>query len=356
MARILVAILLLALVSLGLFALFQGQARSEPAPTLTVTRGTVVRKALAVGTVEPQHESTVNTQLAGVVTHLFAQLGQKVAAGAPLVEVRPVLTERDLLSAERSLRAAMEGEEAAGEFVQGSHLLSYLMRFVQGQRSLDRMGQAAARGRRSAEETLRLLREGSVDIDGRTVDFVVRAPVAGHVLSLLRQGDPVTPASNFGAGTTVAVIGDLDRPVFRGTVDEIDVGRLQEGMAATVRLGALPEVTLGGTVTEIGLRARRQDNAATFDVRIALAPAADVRLRSGYSAVAEVELERTADALVLPERAVAFRDGGAWVLVRTAAGDVERQVQTGTSDGLTVAIRAGLAEGDVVLDRAALRR
>jgi HlyD family secretion protein len=57
----------------------------------------------------------------------------------------------------------------------------------------------------------------------------VRAPVRGHVLQIVREGDPVTPASTFGIGTVIAVLGDLDQPVFRGTVDEIDVGRLREG-------------------------------------------------------------------------------------------------------------------------------
>ena len=131
-----------------------------------------------------------------------------------------------------------------------------------------------------------------VEIDGRTIDFVVRAPVAGHVLQFARLGDPVTPASNFGTGTVVAVFSDLDKPVFRGTADEVDVGRLQPGMKARVTLGALPGAELPGTVSEIGLRARRLDNAAQFDVRVALTPAADVPLRAGYSAVAEVEISR----------------------------------------------------------------
>ena len=196
-----------------------------------------------------------------------------------------------------------------------------------------------------------MLREGKVEIDGRLVDFVVRAPVAGHVLQLVRQGDPITPASSYGLGTVLAVIGDLDRPVFRGTVDEIDVGRLRTGMPASVTLGALPGVVLTGAVVEIGLRARRQDNAALFDVRIQLEPRADVMLRAGYSAVAEVEVARVDEVLVLPERCLVHRGGESFVTLLQADGKTEeRAVKLGLGDGLRIEIVDGLPADARVLE------
>lgn len=322
------------------------------AATATVTRGTVIRRAIASGQVDPIQETQVNTQLTGFVRTLHAQLGKKVAAGEPLAEVWPALTEQDLLRAERGLQQAIEGEQAAKEFHEGEHLLAGMTRFLQGQKNLDRMQQQAQRGRKSAEESLKLLREGKVEIDGRMIDFVVRAPVAGHVLQLVRQGDPITPASSYGLGTVIAVIGDLDRPVFRGTVDEIDVGRLRIGMPARVTLGALPGVTLTGTVLELGLRARRQDNAALFDVRMQLdAPPAGVVLRAGYSAVAEVEVARAENVLLLPERCVVHRGGEATATVLRADGTSEaRTLKLGLGDGLQVEVQDGLREGERVLE------
>lgn len=329
-----------------------GGASSEAVATVTVGRGTVVRKAIATGFVEPFREAQVNTQLGGFVRHVHVELGRKVAAGTPLVEVWPVLTEQDLLRAERSLQAAIEGEEAAEEYVEGEHVLAGLTRFLQGERNIERMKQAAERGRRSAEETLELLRNGEVEIEGRKIDFVVRAPVAGHVLEVARIGDPVTPRSTYGSGTIVAVIGDLDRPVFRGSVDEIDVGRLKEGMDARITLGAMPEVVLRGEVVEIGLRARRQDGSSRFDVRVEVErPPEGVTLRAGYSAVAEVELARAEDVLVVPERVLRFDAGRPFVLVASGGGGAARRdVELGVGDGLLVEVTAGLAEGESVLE------
>jgi HlyD family secretion protein len=148
------------------------------------------------------------------------------------------------------------------------------------------------------------------------------------------------------------VIGDLDQPVFRGTVDEIDIGRLQTGMAARVVLGALPGQELRGTVLELGLRARRLDNAAQFDVRIALEPQPGVLLRAGYSAVAEVEVARAEDVVVVPERCLQHRSGEAFALVVGADGQAsERRLELGIGDGLQVAVTAGLEPGERVRER-----
>lgn len=331
---------------------------ADPAPTaLTVGRGTVVRRALATGALEPLREAQVNTQLGGFVRHVRVKPGERVTAGAPLVEVWPVLTEQDRLGAERALQSAIEGEQAAQEFVDGDHVLAGLVRFLQGAPTIDRMKRSAERGRRSAEEALELLRTGEVEIEGRKIDFVVRAPIDGHVLEVARVGDPVTPRSTFGAGTIVAVIGDLDRPVFRGSVDEIDVGRLREGMTASLTLGALPDAPLRGKVVEIGLRARRQDGAARFDVRIAVEQPPDgVVLRAGFSAVAEVELLRADDVVVVPERVLRYRAGRPWVEVEAAGGVEPRDLELGVADGLLVEVRSGLAVGERVVEPSGVPR
>ncbi|MFO1051188.1 MAG: efflux RND transporter periplasmic adaptor subunit [Planctomycetota bacterium] len=324
---------------------------------VVVKRASIVKRAVASGFVECRRETQVNTQLGGFVRKLHAKLGQRVEAGDPIAEVWPTLTERELLSAERSLQSAVEGEEAAEEFVKGEHLLATMTRFLQGERNLERMEKAAQRRRRSAEEEMRLLREGKVEIDGRVIDFVVRAPVAGHVLQLVREGDPITPASSYGAGTVIAVLGDLDHPVFRGGVDEIDVGRLREGMPAQVVLGPFPDAPLKGTVAEIGLRGRRQDGATTFDLRIELQVESAVPMRSGYSAVASIEIARADDVLAIPERVLRWADGHAFVaLAHDDGSSVETEVALGLSDGMLVEVRSGLTEGQRLHERGAATR
>jgi HlyD family secretion protein len=146
-------------------------------------------------------------------------------------------------------------------------------------------------------------------------------------------------------------LADMSRLLFRGTVNEIDVGRLREGMAAQIKVGPLPGTILAGTLAEIALKARERDNATVFDVVIDIEVPPETVLRSGYSAVAEIEIERRDDIVVLPERAVEYRKGAAFVRVARGGGEPElREISAGLSDGLTVEVVRGLAAGEEVLE------
>lgn len=353
--RSLLLLLVLPLVLLAVAGLWWLNAPESPPryDEFSVETGTVTRDAVAVGRLEPIFEIPVTATNGGIVTEVFVQLGQKVEAGDPLIEVRPVLTDRQRLQGQRQLLAAQEAELNAEEIRAGENLMGGVMRLFQGDKSMERMRAAAARGRSTAEEQLQLLLDGRVEVDGHIIDWVVRAPNSGHVLQLDAEvGMPVVPASQFGAGTELCVLGDLDRPVFRGTVQELDAGSLREGMPARVTLGALPGVELDAQVLEISLRGERRDDAVSFPIELAVTPPEDLVLRAGYSAVARVEVERASDARVLPERLVDFADDGPRVRVRGADGEPAWQpVRLGLGDGLRVVILEGLDESDVVLER-----
>lgn len=353
--RTLLWLIVLPLVLLAALGLWLG-LRPQAAPQWEehrVTRGTVVRHALAVGRIEPLFEIPVTPTNGGVVTEVYVELGQRVEEGDPLLEVRPVLTDAQRLQAERALLAAREAELGAAEIVEGSNLMGRAMRLVQGGASLERMRAGAERARSSAEEQWRLLLEGSVEVEGFVIDWIVRARASGHVIALdAERGMPVVPASTFGSGTELCVLGDLDRPVFRGTVDELDAGRLREGMRAQLTLGALPGEALAGELREISLRGTRRDNAVVIPVELDVEAPPELVLRSGYSAVARIEVERAEQVVVVPERLVHFEGENAWVLVRGPEGEpVARDLELGLGDGLQIEVRQGLEEGALVLER-----
>ncbi|MCB1128220.1 MAG: efflux RND transporter periplasmic adaptor subunit, partial [Verrucomicrobiae bacterium] len=320
------------------FLWLRSQQGARPGPAIvTVTRGTVVRKATAVGRIEVPYEVPVNSLTGGILTKLYVELGEKVTVGQPLAEVRPVLTQQTLLQAEREVEQARISEQAAREYVDRDHPAAYLTRFFLGKNSLERMYQTAELTREQAEEHLELLRSGEANAGDRQLDYLVRAPVNGHVLDVrFREGSPIVPSSLYGTGSEFLVLADLDHLVFRGTVDEIDAGRLKNGMQARITVGSLRDTAVTGELVEIALKSTLRDNATVFRVLMAVETPPGVRLRSGYSAVAEIEVDRRDDVLVLPERVVAFRDGQAFVRVPAGNGQIsEKPVATGLSDGLT---------------------
>jgi HlyD family secretion protein len=145
----------------------------------------------------------------------------------------------------------------------------------------------------------------------------------------------------------------MDTLVFRGTVDEIDVGHLKEGMEARIQVGALPECMLNGTLDEISLKGQLRNNATVFEVRISFERPENVVLRAGYSATANILIQKKDNILLVPERVIERKNGEAFVQVlKEPAGSGEtRKIETGLSDGLMTEVISGLDEGQLVLER-----
>jgi HlyD family secretion protein len=208
-----------------------------------------------------------------------------------------------------------------------------------------------------AKDSLELVKKGKITGGGAGMESVVRAPAGGVLLRrLVNPGDPVVPLTSYQAGTDLATIADMRELIFRGTVDEIDVGKLQEGLPARLKVGALPDASVTGKLTRIAPQAIEKDNAKLFEVEIELDPDQEVVLRSGYSANVDLVIREKTDVLLVPERLVTFEDGGKKAFVEIPGiGPKDEpkkvEIETGLSDGLNVEVVAGLKGGDRVVER-----
>ncbi len=329
---------------------------SAGAPAVHVARMELVDRALAIGTIEPEVEISVKSKVSGVVRRRFAEVGDYVRAGDPLLEIRPDPTPLELVEARRQLelreielenrRRALDRQRALRE----RGLLS------------DQDYEATGRGFAESEvqlqiarERLALLEQGKVTIADTRIESVIKSPIDGFILEkMVEIGDPVVPLSTYQEGTVLMTMADMGDLIFRGTVDEIDVGRLREGMPVEIRIGALPQAEVHGILHKISLKARKEENATTFPVEIRLTGTRGATLRAGYSANAEIIIERRDSALAVPERVVTFEGDSAWVTVLKADGTSERRtIETGLSDAINVEVVSGLAEGDEVLEKPA---
>jgi HlyD family secretion protein len=202
-------------------------------------------------------------------------------------------------------------------------------------------------------ERLQLLESGRVKIGGVEIESIVKAPIDGFVLKkTVEVGDPVTPLTSYQEGTVLMKLANMDRLLFKGTVDEIDVGRMKEGMQAEIKVGALPTDKVAGTLTKISLKAEKKENATVFPIEIAIPRANNSVLRAGYSANASVIIRHKDSVLVIPERVVTFRNDSAFVRVPLGQGkDEERFIKTGLSDAITVEVAEGLKEGEEVVEK-----
>jgi HlyD family secretion protein len=323
------------------------------AANIKVTRGTIIDKALAVGTIEPENEISIKSKVSGVVKTIFADAGTFVRAGQPLLEVKPDPTPLELADAKRQVQMAQNDlDNQAKQNVRQQSLSA------KGLISTKEFDDFSSQYRESelklklAKEHLALLELGRVKIDDTEIESIVKAPIDGFVLNKsVEVGDPVTPLTSYQEGTVLMKMANMGRLIFKGTVDEIDVGKLKEGMEAFLKVGALPNDTVRGTLRKISLKAEKKENATVFPIEVLIPITSNSVLRAGYSANANIIIQRKDNVLVIPERTVTMRNDSSFVDVPAGKGKEQRQIKTGLSDAINIEVVNGLKENDEILEK-----
>src|SRR5439155_13798697 len=191
-----------------------GGKKKEGPKAEGVARGSLVDKALAVGTIEPRVEVSVKSVLAGVVRQRFAGVGDFVKRGQPLLEISPNPTPLEMVELRRNVELReidlknVERELSRQQQLRNQNLFSPAD-LETAQRQVDESRTQFS----LAQERLALQEGGKVLTGGKPVETVVRAPIDGYILEdSIEIGDPVVPLTPYQAGTVlmrVAAMRDL---------------------------------------------------------------------------------------------------------------------------------------------------
>jgi HlyD family secretion protein len=355
--KVLVPAIALAAVGVGAVqSARSGKTSKEGITLVKVERGTITDKALATGQIVPEQEIQVKSQISGIVKECFAEVGDRVAVGQPLFAIMPDPTPLELNEVERGVQLAeVAFAKADADFVRNTALSKD---GILSNETFDASKQAFDQARIQldlARERLALTKEGKILRAKGGVDSVIRAPASGTVLKRhVNPGDPVVPLTSYQAGTPLMTMADMGTLMFKGTVDEIDVGKLRDGMPVRIKIGALPDAKVTGRLTRIAPKATEKEGTTLFDVEAEIDRTEGITLRAGYSANADVIIQEKANVLMLPERLVSFDKEKASVEVpgaRLDAPPAKREIKTGLSDGIKLEVVAGLVEGDQVVQR-----
>lgn len=317
-----------------------------------VTRDNIVEKALATGQLEPLQEIQVKSKISGIVKTLHVEIGDDVRAGDRLITIAPNPTPLEFAEAKRNLELAqVDLDNARSIFNRKKELFNNKL-ISQEQFDIAQAEFSESKLRHQmAGEKFDLLQKG-VTVDGKN-ENTITSPITGTVLEkLVNEGDPVVPLTSYQAGTPLLSLAPMEKLIFKGTVDEIDVGKLTEGMPCDIKVGALPGEMLGGTLSKISPKAKKEDNTTLFDLEIQITDIGEKILRAGYSANADIIISKKDSILVIPERLVEFKGDTAFVEISDSMGTIEsKQIEVGLSDGLNIEVVDGLALGDKVVER-----
>lgn len=357
--KVLIVLVILSAFVVGAYAYLQSRGTGDDGvKKVEVTVGSITDKAVAVGKIEPRVKFHVKSKISGIVKHCHAEIGDRIQAGDPLFDIVPDPTPAERVEAERQLEKAQSVYDQAERESQRANELSLSGILSKGDHDVKTQALDQARiALAQAKDNLELLQKGRIQGGGVGMESVVRAPAAGVLLERnANPGDPVVPLTTYQAGTDLASIAEMKDLIFKGTVDEIDVGKLAVGLPARMRIGALPNATITGKLTRIAPQATEKDNAKLFEVEIELDPGQELTLRAGYSANADLVIKEKKDILLVPERVIQFEDGGKKAFVEIP-GDSPKapakkvEIATGLSDGLNCEVTSGLKKGDLVVQR-----
>lgn len=339
------------------FLMACGQKKAE-VKLVAVNRGDILEKALAVGTIEPEKETKVKSTIPGIVSEVLFKVGDSIKAGAPLFKVSPNPTPLEYVESRRSMEVAeVTMKRLKADWERQMELYQRSLISKAEMEAVDGAFQEANLRYKTALERLELLEKGRISMSNREINSIVKSPATGVILSQsVFLGDPVVPLTNYQPGTELCSLADMESLRFKGTVDEIDVGKIATGMDAEITIGALPDARIEGSVTRIYPKAKKEGNATLFDIEIALDKSQGLTLRAGFSATASIRIRDRKQVLMLPERLVVFENGKRIVEVPESQDKNEQktrkvEIQTGLSDGLNIEILSGLKEGDLVVEK-----
>lgn len=314
-----------------------------PADSITIERTTVL-----TGKIEPRDEIEIKPQISGIIAEIMVEPGDHVSDGDIIARIKVIPSAAELSSAQNRLEVARIALTDATDKYERARLL-----FEKKVLSREDLETATATWRKASAEVdaatdaLAIVRDGAGRSNASASNTNVRATVTGIVLDVpVKVGSSVIQANTMNDGTTVATIADMNNLIFRGKIDETEVGLLRVGMPMEIVIGALPDIRPRATIEYIAPKGVENNGANTFEVKAAITTDGDAGLRSGYSANATVRLDGGVMPLAVPESVVEFSADSTFVYVLTdSVGEQKferRAIVTGMSDGINVEVKSGI--------------
>ena len=347
---------IVAIIFIGTFVfLYQ---KSQPKPTeyqeLTPKVTDVLKSTVITGKIEPRNEVNVKPQISGIITEICKQAGDYVQAGEVIAKVKVIPDMGQLSNAQARVRlAGINLKQAQVDYTREEQL--FKKQLVSAD-EYDKVKQALKQAKEevvAAEDALEVVRDGVSKSNASASSTLIRSTISGIILDIpVKVGNSVILANTFNDGTTIASVANMNDLIFRGNIDETEEGNLVVGMPMKITIGALQDLKFDADLEYISPKAVENNGANQFEVKAAVRSVKGGKIRSGYSANAEIVLAKAMHVLTVPESAIEFSGDSTFVYVIKGSDDKKtyerKQVITGLSDGVNIEIKKGIGLKDKI--------
>lgn len=346
---ILMALVAVIFIGTFVFLYIKSQPQPEVYDEFTLQRMDIRKTTVVTGKIEPRNEVNVKPQISGIITEILKETGETVQEGEVIAKVKVIPDMGSLSAAQSRLRLAeINRKQAQTDYDREKTLFD---KGLVAADEYDKIAQALRQAREevdAAQDNLEVVRDGVSKSNASASSTLIRSTITGLILDIpVKVGNSVILANTFNDGTTIATVANMNDLIFRGNIDETEVGRLSTGMTMKITIGALQDLKFDARLEYIAPKATDQNGANQFEIKAAVnLPSNATNIRSGYSANAEIVLAEAKNVLAVQESAIEFDGDDTYVYVIKGEGDKQtyerRKVQTGISDGINIEIRSGV--------------
>ena len=354
---------IIALIFIGTFVFLwqKSQPKEVVYNEFTPKLDSIQKTTIITGKIEPRNEVNIKPQISGIISELYKEPGDYVNAGDVIAKVKVVPEMGQLSSAEMRVRLAeINLKQAQTDFEREENLFNQKLvsadEFDKIRVALDQ----AKHEKMAAEDALEVVRDGFSKSNAKASSTLIRSTISGVILDIpVKVGYSVIQVNTMNEGTTIASVANMNNLIFRGNIDETEVGQLVNGMNMKITIGALQDLKFDAALEYVSPKAVESNGANQFEIKAAVSLSGvsgdsgkSGKLRSGYSANAEIVLARADKVLSIPESAIEFSGDSTFVYVIKGEGKDKTYdrtyVETGLSDGVNIEIKKGITAKDKV--------
>ena len=347
---------IIALIFIGTFVFLwqKSQPKEIVYNEFTPKKEDIQKTTIITGKIEPRNEVNIKPQISGIITELYKEAGDYVNAGDVIAKVKVVPEMGQLSSAEMRVRLAeINLKQAQTDFQREENLFNQKLvsadEFDKIKVALDQ----AKHEKLAADDALQVVRDGFSKSNAKASSTLIRSTISGVILDIpVKVGYSVIQVNTMNEGTTIATVANMNNLIFRGNIDETEVGQLVSGMNMKITIGALQNLKFDASLEYVSPKAVESNGANQFEIKAAVKLSEGGKIRSGYSANAEIVLAAAEKVLSIPESAIEFSGDSTFVYIIKGDGKSKtyerKQVETGLSDGVNIEIKKGISAKDKV--------
>jgi len=284
---------------------------------------------------------------------VYKEAGDMVQAGDIIAKIQVVPDMVNLSSAEsRVERAQLAADQSRNNYERDRKLYESMVISKEEFERVELQYKNDQEELRAAIDNLSLVKTGITKNSAKTSNTLVRSTVSGTILDIpVKVGNSVIQSNNFNDGTTIASVANLNDMLFVGKIDETEVGKLSVNMPMEITIGAIQDLKIPATLEYVSPKGVEESGAILFEMKAALKLPDSIFIRAGYSANADIILDKRSQVITIAESAVEFSGDSTFVHLLTSEKPQafeRKQIEIGLSDGIHIEVKEGLNENDKV--------